>query len=317
MHTDDRYRMICSEIEDCIMHGKDDFYIYPFGVVGRQVKDILNSRYGIIEKGIIDKKLSYLNDKVISIEELKETDLNDRSIILISSEDGNVLQAVVKSLPSFLKPDQVAFALNDVWENCIADSMKYDIFYKHCKIGKRTAQFKSFLTPFPIAESIGRYCTINYTAKAVLNHSLDLVTIHSGLLEYKTIDDEDYRKKNEFIKKYGKHTENCWSLYNMTTRKNPPIHIGNDVWIGQNVVVLPGVTIHDGAVCAAGAVVTHDVPPYTIVGGVPAKQIKKRYSDDIIDKLLKIQWWNWPEEKIQDNLEYFYQPDKFVRLFSD
>ena len=316
MHIDDRYRIISSEIEDCILHQKNDFYIYPFGAVGNQVKNILNNRYGIIEKGIIDNKLSHINDRVMDISDLKEDDMTEKAIILISSEDASIMQSVVKSLPSFIKSNQISFALNNIWEDCLTDNMSFDIFYKHCKIGKRTTRYKSFLTPFSLAESIGRYCNINYTARAVLNHSLDFVSAHGGLLEYKRWDsDDDYQKKCEYIKKYGKYTDNCWACFEKTTSKNPPIRIGNDVWIGQNVLILPGTTIHDGAVCAAGAVVTHDVPPYTIVGGVPAKPIRKRFPDDTIQRLLKIQWWNWSEEKIQNNLEFFYQPEKFVEMF--
>lgn len=77
------------------------------------------------------------------------------------------------------------------------------------------------------------------------------------------------------------------------------IIIGNDVWIGYEAVILSGVTIGDGAIIGARAVVTKDVPPYTIVGGVPAKPIRKRFSDDTISALLKIKWWDWPEEEIR------------------
>ena len=76
------------------------------------------------------------------------------------------------------------------------------------------------------------------------------------------------------------------------------IVIGNDVWIGYEAVVLAGVTIGDGAIVAARAVVTKDVPPYTIVGGVPARPIRRRFSDSEIDQLLELKWWDWPEEKI-------------------
>lgn len=70
------------------------------------------------------------------------------------------------------------------------------------------------------------------------------------------------------------------------------IVIGNDIWIGYEAIVLSGVTIGDGAIIGARAVVTKDVPPYTIVGGIPAKQIRKRFSDEVISKLLELQWWN-------------------------
>ena len=80
------------------------------------------------------------------------------------------------------------------------------------------------------------------------------------------------------------------------------IVIGNDVWIGFEAVILSGVTIGDGAIIGTRAVVTKDVPPYTIVGGVPAKPIRKRFSDGVISELLKVQWWNWSENRIKKNI---------------
>lgn len=81
------------------------------------------------------------------------------------------------------------------------------------------------------------------------------------------------------------------------------IIIGNDVWIGYEAVILAGVTIGDGAIIGTRAVVTKDVPPYTVVGGVPAKPIRKRFDDKTISDLLEIQWWNWSSEKIAQNME--------------
>ncbi|MBP2628234.1 MAG: vatD [Firmicutes bacterium] len=79
--------------------------------------------------------------------------------------------------------------------------------------------------------------------------------------------------------------------------------IGNDVWIGQNVTIMPGVKIGDGVIIAANSTLVKDVKSYTIVGGNPAKEIKKRFSDEKIELLLEIQWWNWDEKKIFENLE--------------
>lgn len=81
------------------------------------------------------------------------------------------------------------------------------------------------------------------------------------------------------------------------------IVIGNDVWIGYEAVILAGVTIGNGAIIGTRAVVTKDVPPYTIVGGVPAKPIRKRFPDDTIAALLALRWWDWPEERIAECLE--------------
>lgn len=81
------------------------------------------------------------------------------------------------------------------------------------------------------------------------------------------------------------------------------IVIGNDVWIGYEAVVMAGVTIGNGAIIGARAVVTKDVPPYTIVGGVPAREIRRRFSDDVIARLQELKWWDWPAERIQRNIK--------------
>ena len=87
------------------------------------------------------------------------------------------------------------------------------------------------------------------------------------------------------------------------------IVIGNDVWIGYEAVILAGVTVGDGAVIGTRAVVTHDVPPYTIVGGVPAKPIRKRFSDGEIAQLLALSWWDWPPEKIAASIDAIQSGD--------
>lgn len=87
------------------------------------------------------------------------------------------------------------------------------------------------------------------------------------------------------------------------------IVIGNDVWIGYEAVIMSGVTIGDGAIIGTRAVVTKDVPPYTIVGGVPAKQIRKRFSEETISELLELKWWDWTFEKISQNIEFIKNGD--------
>ena len=93
--------------------------------------------------------------------------------------------------------------------------------------------------------------------------------------------------------------------------------IGNDVWIGSHVKLLSGVHIGDGAVVGAGAVVTKDVPPYSIVGGVPAKVIRHRFDDDTIIKLMKIKWWDKDQGWIKEHIEIFKDVNSFLDSFDE
>ena len=134
---------------------------------------------------------------------------------------------------------------------------------------------------------IGKFCSIACGAKFLFNsanHTLSSLSTYPFPLFF-----EEWNLEKKDVTKSWDNKGN--------------IIIGNDVWIGYEAVILAGVTIGDGAIIGTRAVVTKDVAPYTIVGGVPAKPIKKRFSEEIISKLLDIQWWNWSDEKIAKNIK--------------
>lgn len=95
----------------------------------------------------------------------------------------------------------------------------------------------------------------------------------------------------------------------ISTHKGDTV-IGNDVWFGNAVTIMPGVQIGDGAIIATNSVVTHDVEPYAMVGGNPAQLIRKRFDQETIDFLLNLKWWDWPIEKIADNVLYIMNADR-------
>ena len=142
---------------------------------------------------------------------------------------------------------------------------------------------------FPVNKEkliIGRYCSIACGAKFMFtseNHNMTSLSTYPF-----PIFDEEWGLN-------GADITDAWD-------NNGDIEIGNDVWIGYEAVIMQGVHIGDGAIIGTRAVVTKDVPPYTIVGGVPAKEIRKRFSEDVIAKLIDLQWWNWDDEKVQKNL---------------
>lgn len=111
-----------------------------------------------------------------------------------------------------------------------------------------------------------------------------------------------YKKGN-----WGWHDD--WVKYPEGFVESSVITIGNDVWIGRRTMIMDGVSIGDGAIIAGGAVVTKDVPPYAIVGGVPAKVIKYRFSEEMIKRLEEIKWWNLSDEEITKVIDLFHRPN--------
>jgi acetyltransferase-like isoleucine patch superfamily enzyme len=112
--------------------------------------------------------------------------------------------------------------------------------------------------------------------------------------------------------------QNNWNPKWNLPGDNNYVIVGNDVWIGTKAVILPGVTVGDGAIIGAGAVVTRNVPPYSIVTGIPAEVKGYRYSPTQIGKMLKTAWWNWDIRKIEENINYFYGDiNAFLDKFSE
>ncbi len=146
--------------------------------------------------------------------------------------------------------------------------------------------------------TIGKYTSIGSDVKCGLGkHPTDLVSTHpafySNNKEYLTYSDKNYFEEYQNIE------------------------IGNDVWIGINAVIMGGVKIGDGAIVAAGSIITKDVEPYSIVGGVPAKHIKFRIPENLIDKIKETRWWDKDEEWMAKNFMFFHKPTEFLKLFDN
>lgn len=162
--------------------------------------------------------------------------------------------------------------------------------YRMCKVKHSKLGAYSYLgndTDVELAE-IGKFTSISDHCRIGLGqHTLDLISTCPL-----------------FTQKIN-GTQSQWVDRNINAAKDETTIIGNDVWIGTHALISSGVTIGDGAVVAAGAVVVKNVPPYAIVGGVPAKLIRYRFSQDIIDKLIQLKWWNLPDSVLKENLNFF------------
>lgn len=144
---------------------------------------------------------------------------------------------------------------------------------------------------------IGKFCSIGSNILfGIAIHPTYLISTHPAFYSnnkaFKTYSDRNY------FKEYGEK-----------------IIIGNDVWIGSNVTIKGGVKIEDGAIIAAGAIVTKDVKPYEVVGGIPAKHIKFRIDEKLINSIRATEWWNKDERWIEENYELFLDNENFLRYF--
>lgn len=171
------------------------------------------------------------------------------------------------------------------------------ILGRYTEIGERTHFVESTLGDYSyvvndsnvIYTTIGKFCSIAAMTRINPgNHPMHRVSQSHFT----------YRSSAYFENEEDDHAFFEW-------RRAHPVHIGHDVWIGHGAIILPGRSIGNGAVIAAGAVVTKDVEPYSIVGGTPAKKLKQRFPDQIIEGLEKLAWWDWPHERIHAALPDF------------
>lgn len=154
-----------------------------------------------------------------------------------------------------------------------------------------------------IYTTIGRFCSIAAQCRVNPgNHPLEKAAMHH--FHYRSrqfgFDQADYEPFFDW-------------------RRSFPVSLGNDVWLGHGAIILPGVTIGHGAAVGAGAVVTKDVAPFTVVGGVPAKPIKTRFPEKVQQALLDLAWWDWPHDRIKAALPDFrnLSAAEFTAKYSD
>lgn len=173
----------------------------------------------------------------------------------------------------------------------------------HCSIVESVLGDYSYLAGDAqiIYSEIGKFCSIaSHVRINPGNHPMDRVTQHH--MTYRRVE-------------YGFGDTDDEAFFEW--RREHKCVIGHDVWIGHAAIVMPGVSIGTGAVIGSGAVVTKDVAPYTIAVGVPARPIRKRFSDEVIAQLLRIEWWNWDRAQLEAGFADFSDLDGFLKRYAE
>jgi len=171
---------------------------------------------------------------------------------------------------------------------------KKTVIYRNAKIRGSEVGAYSYISPNTVIENaqIGRFCSISDHCR------IGMGTHNTNQISTSPI----------FTQKVN-GTKARWVDKNVNDSPFRKVRVGNDVWIGSRAMILGGVTVGDGAVVGAGAVVTKDVPAYAIVAGVPAKVIKYRFPDRLIELLMDFKWWYYPEDVLREHISRFQKKD--------
>lgn len=289
-------------IEEKLETGYRKFIIFPYGEVGMTVKHILNSAYGIQETYILDNHLCRYNNSIQPLVHMEnmESDRNEYAVLL-SCTNSFIYKELRDSLLVYFMPEQIAELA----------SMKIRSNYPkfHTEIGRHS--YGPICRDHELVESIGAFCSFAPGTEVVINHEMRYIT--TSPIIYEGADGRGYS--------YDDRKDENWYIPGLQPIKEKVknvkrVRIGNDVWLGANVIVANYANIGNGVIAGAGAVITKDVPDYAVVGGVPARIIKYRYTPKQIDALNKIAWWNWDDETIRKRYEDFYLPvEEFIKKY--
>lgn len=298
METD--YQKIRNTIEEALKSGKRNFIIYPYGEYGMLTKTILNHSFGVKECYVADNRLSLFNPQ---IKELDYFETIDTALytVLLTSANPSTYDDVRKEIARFFNKEDII----DIFPKEVQASINTGGGYTQC--GKYSY---GPLCNHRFVESVGAFCSFAGGSDVVENHPTGYISTHPFLYA-------DSEMNPAFWYRYDECKDAAWYFPDVKPKgiagKLFKVKIGNDVWLGRNVIITNGANIGNGVIAGAGAVITRDVPDYAVVVGVPARIIRYRYTREQIEKLNAIAWWTWSDQDIRDRYDDFYlSADDFI-----
>ncbi|MGP1599333.1 CatB-related O-acetyltransferase [Peptoanaerobacter stomatis] len=268
-------------ITDNINKNIKKFIVYPYGICGYMTKKVIDSIDIDKFEFAVDDSKCLIYDYVKNFDYLEKYNVKENTAIIIATHNNQLFNILFDKVSKLNKFNIInAFPL---------------------KVGKHSWGPLINENGYLI-ESIGSFCSFADGVHVVANHNMNQVSTCS-LFNGIDLDISEH---------FFKQVENVPLERVMNHKKTV---IGNDVWLGRNVIVCNGADIGNGVIAAAGSVIINDIPEYAVVGGVPAKVIKYRYTRDIIEKLNYIKWWDWTDECIAQRFKDFYDIDAFLKKY--
>lgn len=280
--------------------------VFPCGDVGIQVSSIMRSIYSVEPAYLIDNRKCKYTDNIHEISFLRGIDTNEY-VLFLASTNPDIYDDLKKSALEYFSEDKV------IELECMQPVNKPEYPKWKTEIGRYS--YGPICCNHTWIKSIGSFCSFAVGVDVVTNHEFRYVTTHPIIYAGKNVEGYEYpfeldksnnyympgiEPKSEFVKKQRRAT------------------IGNDVWLGRNVIVTNSANIGNGVIAAAGAVITKDVPDYAVVAGIPARIIRYRYTPEQIEVLNKIAWWDWTDDEIRERFDDFYLPiEEFIEKYKD
>ena len=297
--------LIC-QIRKCIEQKLDagfrKFIIFPFGDVGIQVKEVLRNAYGIEAEYVLDNHLCKYHPGIKPLAFLDHVSC-DKFCVILASTNPDIYGKLKKELQKYFTDENMAELSSMVNE----ENRKKEW---HTKIGKYS--YGPICHNHPRIESIGAFSSFAPGTEVVGEHITEFITVHpiiyQGAHLEKFVKFAYFKDEPFYFEGVQPHRDKIKPLKR--------IKIGNDVWLGQNVIITNYANIGNGVIAGAGSIITKDVPDYAVVVGAPARVIRYRYSPSEIESLNKIAWWDWTDDEIRERYDDFYLPiDEFIKKY--
>lgn len=260
-----------------------------------QVKHILNEAYGIQEAYILDNNLSKYNPQIKNVSFLEKLDCRNYCVIL-ASINPNIYASLKLEIRKYFEEENIA---------------ELSVMLNTTQIGRHS--YGPLCQNHPFIESIGAFCSFAIGTDVVFNHEMQYITT-SPIMH------EGANRGKDFVE-FTEYKNRAWYVEGIQPKKEKlkqakRIRIGNDVWLGRNVLIANYANIGNGVIAGAGSVITKDIPDYAVVVGVPAKIIRYRYTPEEIESMNRIAWWDWSDDEIRERYDDFYlSAGEFIRKY--
>ena len=299
-----------NQITDCIEHsfniGGIDYskkiIVFPCGDIGIQVLNIMKSIYSLEPAYLIDNHKCKFNPNIHDSSFLKDIDCHNH-VLILASINHNIYPTLKESVLKYFPEENILELQVNKTESPL-------LKIPPTKIGKYS--YGPICCNHIHIASIGAFCSFADGVSVVGDHETHYLSTHNMLFSGARYEDEPFQ--------YNLFKDEPWYVPSIqpkpTLKKRKRSIIGNDVWLGKNVIIANYANIGNGVIAGAGAVITKDVPDYAVVVGVPARIIKYRYTPEQIKSLNKIAWWDWTDDEIRERFDDFYlSVDDFIEKY--